>query len=83
MCRGASRALSFVAQTLGIKYTTVSNAAFITGLYIIVAPVSVVVLDRRLPGGMQILSVGVALGGLMICSAMVISGLRGRWKGSI
>jgi len=63
---GALLALSFAAQTLGIKYTTVSNAAFITGLYIIVVPAVVAILDKRAPGGAQTLSVIMALAGLTI-----------------
>jgi len=61
---GCMLALSFVTQAIGLQHTTASNSAFITGLYIVFVPLSVIVLDRRLPTPMQSVAVLIAFAGL-------------------
>ncbi len=56
--------ISFIFQTIGIKYTTASNAAFITGLCVVIVPIYVAFIDRKLPGLIQILSIIAAFIGL-------------------
>ncbi len=61
---GLMLAVSFVFQTFGIKYTTASNAAFITGLCVVLVPVFISVVDRRLPSPLKIASVVLGFVGL-------------------
>lgn len=63
---GIVLAAAFIFQTMGIKYTSASNAAFITGLAIVFVPVFVSFIDRRLPKPMQILAVILAFTGLAL-----------------
>ncbi len=42
--------LGYVFQTIGLKYTTASNAAFITGLSVVIVPfLEIIFMKRRLP----------------------------------
>lgn len=65
---GLVLAVAFIAQTLGIQYTSASNAAFITGLCVVLVPLFVTVLDRRPPPAMQILAVALGFAGLALLS---------------
>ncbi|MDQ3022803.1 MAG: DMT family transporter [bacterium] len=56
----------YAAQTWGLVYTTAANSAFITGLFIIFMPPFAFVLHRELPGGMRLLAVAIAVGGLYL-----------------
>ncbi|HRU33242.1 MAG TPA: DMT family transporter, partial [bacterium] len=43
--------LGYVFQTVGLKYTSASNAAFITGLSVVIVPfLEVIFMKRKLPG---------------------------------
>jgi drug/metabolite transporter (DMT)-like permease len=57
---------SFLLQTVSMKYTTASNAAFITGLCVVFVPLYVAALDRRPPTIVQTLSVLMATAGLAL-----------------
>lgn len=57
---------ALVTQTIGLQYTTASNAGFITGLSVILILILVSVLDRRLPHPLQIASVVLAFAGLAL-----------------
>jgi len=61
---GSVLAFSFIAQTLGIQYTSASNAAFITGLCVVLVPIIVTVLDRKPPGPVKIAAIATAFAGL-------------------
>lgn len=63
---GVILGFSFVFQTLGIKYTTASNAGFITGLSVVLVPAAVAFIDKKMPGGVQIASVAAAFIGLAL-----------------
>lgn len=63
---GAVLAVAFIAQTVGIQYTTAGNAAFITGLCVVLVPVMTTALDRRLPPRAQIAAVILGLAGLAL-----------------
>lgn len=63
---GLVLALSFICQTIGLQYTTAANSAFITGLYVVFVPVSIIILDRKLPEKMQILSILLAIAGILL-----------------
>lgn len=63
---GLVLAASFICQTIGLQYTTAANSAFITGLYVVFVPVSIIILDRKLPEKMQILSIFLAIAGILL-----------------
>lgn len=61
---GGVLAFSFIAQTIGIRETSPSNAAFITGLSVVLVPIIVTGLDRKPPGILKITAVVIAFVGL-------------------
>ena len=71
---GSMLAVSFITQSIGMQHTTASNSAFITGLYIVFVPLSVIALDRRLPSPMQSAAILLAFTGLAFIT--VKPGLR-------
>lgn len=58
----------YVFQTVGLQYTSASNAGFITGLAVVLVPLICSVLSRRLPGGAPALGVFSAALGLAALS---------------
>lgn len=63
---GSVLAASFIFQTIGIKFTTASNAAFITGLSVVFVPIFVSLIDRRLLKLMEVVAVIFASVGLAL-----------------
>lgn len=55
-------------QTIGLQYTTSSNAGFITGLSVVIVPALVAVTTRKLPRPSLVLGVLCALAGLAFLS---------------
>lgn len=55
-------------QTVGLQYTTASNAGFITGLSIVIVPTLVTITTRRLPRPSLLLGILSALIGLALLS---------------
>lgn len=58
--------LGYILQTIGLKFTTVGNSGFLTGLYIVLVPIISAMLYRRWPhiaelGGIAIASTGMLL----------------------
>ncbi len=58
--------LGFVAQTVGLKSTTPSRSAFITGLSVVLVPIVSVVLLRKLPRVTSVFGVLLAVFGLYL-----------------
>lgn len=61
---GGALAAAFGLQTWGLVYTGATNAAFITGLYVVFTPLLGAVLLRRLPGVRIVVAVALATAGL-------------------
>lgn len=55
-------------QTIGLQYTTASNAGFITGLSVVLVPALVAITTRRLPSRSLLLGVLSATAGLALLS---------------
>ena len=55
-------------QTVGLQYTTASNAGFITGLSVVIVPALVAITTRKLPSRSLILGILFALVGLALLS---------------
>lgn len=56
--------LCYVAQTIGLKFTTAANSGFITGLFVAFVPVLALALFRELPSPSKIAAVFVSMTGL-------------------
>jgi drug/metabolite transporter (DMT)-like permease len=56
----------YVLQTAGLRYTTPSKSAFITGLSIVMVPVLAALVQRRMPHPREALGVVVATGGMAL-----------------
>jgi drug/metabolite transporter (DMT)-like permease len=56
----------YIAQTVGLRYTTASNCAFITGLFVVFVPLYLLVIFRRPLAATQWLAVAVAVCGLRL-----------------
>ena len=60
--------LAYGTQTIGLQYTTASNAGFITGLSIVLVPVLVALTTRKLPHNLTISGIFSATIGLALLS---------------
>lgn len=57
---------SYAFQTFGLKYTTVGNAGFITGLFVVFTPILSAAILRKTPTSRSLVSVAVATVGLAL-----------------
>ncbi|MFA5518014.1 MAG: DMT family transporter [Spirochaetota bacterium] len=60
--------LAYILQTLGLKYTTASNAGFITGFSVVLVPVFSSAILKSIPSGESIIGVILAVAGLFLLS---------------
>lgn len=67
VCCGLAICFASLSQQIGIMYTTVGKAGFITTLYIIIVPVLGLFLHRRVQGKVWIAAVVAAAGMYMLC----------------
>ncbi len=58
--------LGMMFQTLGLKYTTASKSGFITGLAVLIVPILVVIIERKLPKKASIAGVVLATAGIFL-----------------
>lgn len=63
---GTILGLAFIAQTLGLKYTTASASGFITGLSVIIVAVLAALINRRLPRRIVLIGIITATTGLLL-----------------
>ena len=61
--------IGFVAQTIGLQYTTASKSAFFTGTLVVFTPIVQLVLERRLPRIGNLLGVIFAAVGLYLLTS--------------
>lgn len=65
---GLALLVSFLLQTLGLRYTTASGSAFITYLLVVLVPVISSALTRRAPSVATVVGIALALPGLLLLS---------------
>lgn len=58
----------YAAQTIGLQYTSASNAGFITGLSVVIVPILVSISTRKLPSPSLVLGIISAVVGLALLS---------------
>jgi drug/metabolite transporter (DMT)-like permease len=73
---GVALGIGYAFQTIGIQYTTASNAAFITGMLVVIAPVLGVFMLKQRPHRWSILGIGMATVGLLLLSLNFETGIR-------
>ena len=56
----------YVAQTIGLKYTTAANSGLITGLFVAFVPIFSIIIFRRMPSITGVLATVISVGGLWI-----------------
>lgn len=74
---GAVLWILFVPQTFGLKYTSIANSGFITGLFVAFVPFFGYLFFRRKPSAMQLLSVLLAVLGLWLLTGGINGFNRG------
>jgi drug/metabolite transporter (DMT)-like permease len=63
---GVIQFMTYAPQAVGLKYTSASNSAFITGLFIMFVPIAEFIINKRKPQKKDIIVTVVALIGLWI-----------------
>lgn len=63
---GVTLFLGFVLQTAGLRYTTPSKSAFITGLSVVLVPVFAAVFERRPPRRIEVAGIALATVGMAL-----------------
>jgi drug/metabolite transporter (DMT)-like permease len=56
----------YLLQTIGLRYTSPSKSAFLTGLCVVMVPVFLAVFERKVPAGAEVLGVVVATVGMAL-----------------
>ena len=74
---GGLLAAGYVLQTAGLARTTVSNAGFITGLYVVFTPLFAIALFRIRLGALVWAGVAIALAGLALLSGVGVGSPAG------
>ena len=74
---GAVLAFAYVAQTVGLQWTTASASAFITYLLVVIVPLLVAVRARRLPPRSTVAGVALAVAGLALLTGAGVGLGRG------
>ena len=67
---GIATFLGYAFQTVGLKYTTSTNAGFITSSYVVLTPVIAYTLYREKIGRIDIMSVFLAISGIYLLSGV-------------
>lgn len=73
ICCGLALCSAALFQQLGILYTTVGKAGFITTLYIIIVPIMGIFLKKKIPGKVWLAAVVAMIGMYLLCMS---EGLR-------
>ncbi|MBT3182453.1 MAG: DMT family transporter [Deltaproteobacteria bacterium] len=67
---------TYVAQTEGLQYTTASNSALITGLYMVVVPFCSILYLKKKPSLLSIVGVTLAIPGLFFLTQYSLTGIN-------
>jgi drug/metabolite transporter (DMT)-like permease len=58
--------LGYMLQTFGLKYTSVGNSGFLTGLYIVLVPLLSALFYRRWPAAREAIGLALAVSGMVL-----------------
>lgn len=67
---------AFATQTEGLRLTTASNSALITGLYMVLIPIFSLIYPRRKPDPLAIAGIALALPGLVLLTQYSFAGIN-------
>lgn len=67
ICCGLALMIATTVQQIGIMYTTVGKAGFITALYIIFVPIFGIFIGKKIPGAVWVGAVMAAVGMYLLC----------------
>lgn len=67
---------AYISQTVGLLYTTASNSAMITGLYMVIVPFIAYFVSRRLPDMFPLIGIAIALPGLYLLTQYGFAGMN-------
>ncbi len=73
---GVLLAAAFLAQTLGLRYTTASNSALITCLYMVLVPFFVLAYREEHPPWFSLLGIAIALPGAYLLTQYSFAGIN-------
>jgi drug/metabolite transporter (DMT)-like permease len=80
---GLAVGFGYAFQTVGIQYTTASNAGFVTGLLVVIAPILGIFILRQMPSHWAIFGVILATAGLGMLSLHFDNGVQANWGDAI
>jgi drug/metabolite transporter (DMT)-like permease len=69
--------LLYVPQTIGLKYTTASNSAFITGLFVAFVPLFSLLLFRKIPARRDLVAIAISITGLWFLTGGLVEANTG------
>lgn len=72
--------LSYALQTYGIQFTSAAKSGFITGFYVIIVPIIVSIMERKMPDMKNIIGIVLSMAGLTLLSLYSLTGIN---KGDI
>ncbi len=61
--------IGFIAQNIGLNYTTASKSAFITSLMVVIVPMFQFMVQRRPPTVGNVIGIGIVVGGLWLLTS--------------
>ena len=68
--------IAFATQTEGLRLTTASNSALITGLYMVLIPIFSLIYPRRKPDTLALAGIALALPGLVLLTQYSFTGIN-------
>lgn len=80
---GVALGLGYAFQTIGLQHTSASNAAFITGLFVVLAPVIALLVLRQRPTRWSTLGVFMATTGLVFLSLRFGESIKLNWADGV
>jgi drug/metabolite transporter (DMT)-like permease len=66
----------YIFQTVGLQYTTATNSALITGLYMVLVPIGSIIYPGKRPDAMALAGVAIATVGLILLTGYNVSGIN-------
>lgn len=80
---GAVLAVGYLLQTFGLKYTTATNAALVTGMFVVFTPILSALILKRAPGRLPMIGVVLATTGLAALALRTTPGLPAFRSGDV
>jgi drug/metabolite transporter (DMT)-like permease len=80
---GLTIGLGYAFQTVGLQYTSASNAGFITGLLVVIAPVMGIFILKQMPTRWAFLGLAMATIGLAMLSLRLDGEIEANWGDAI